>query len=394
MNTVAPIFSRKLSVVNSLWDKKIQNISSFERIESFDKVRELYTNSNSDKICNIIDDKPINGVDIIKTRIGSNSAAGEVYRININNVPIALKIMPIASSLDITKNTHEIDIATHLSNRVLSGNSMNFPIVYLDYTCKNIKLKKSSKFYNKSIIFSIQQKLQNIMNVDNVRELLHNYNKPTNANSMLNIANKILKNKNTELNINNIDSQCDILLSELANADLIWFFNEHFKHKQVLDDTIFLKIINDIINGIIDMQKDRIIHNDLHIGNILLLKKRNEYVFLLHDFGVSIINDDESPIWRNEEQLLDIERFIDNCNIYNIDEFNRELLSVKMSQFVDNLRIYISELISSNEQYPNCMELIKEWYNQYKTKEGGSYKTLKRNNNKKYKTKNITYKYR
>lgn len=283
----------------------------------------------------------------------------------MNNVPVALKIMPIMSESDISKNEKEIKIVKLLSQRVLDNKSTHFPIVYLDYRCNTIELKKSSKFYKKSMMFSIMNKVAFILNKP-IMELMYNYDKPTDIESSLQIANQILKDhhKSTILRLDDIFSMCDIIVSELANMDMIAFTKEHVLHSQSLDDTVFLDIINSIISGIIDMQEERLIHNDLHLGNILVLKRDGVYIYLIHDFGVSIIQDDTSDTWTNEEQLLDIDRFISNIDEYNIDEYNKKLLSAKMNTFFKELKTYIRDLLSSHN-IPNCMELLQQWVKKY-----------------------------
>ncbi len=179
-------------------------------------------------------------------RIGSASTMGEVYSHKIDNQMIAIKILPIVNLKSVSNNLKEIELAREVSQLVLDGKSKYFPLVYFDTFCDSTFFYEhnESKFAKQSLNY---QRYDRVFTFDNFK----------------------------------IKSQ--LLFSELAYTDLRNYLSEK------VDVIILNQIIIQVLQGINDLQNCGIIHNDLHIGNILLLFNPLETInVLIHDFGKSI----------------------------------------------------------------------------------------------------------
>ena len=175
---------------------------------------------------------------IPEERIGSESTMGEVYRWK----GIAVKVMPINSDLSYDINAKEIEIAILLSDLVRGKTSKYFPIVFGDKFCYK------TFFYN-------------------------------HTNSLYMKQSKIYQDKK--------DIASHLLFSQLAYTDL----KNYLEKYPSLPFEELNEIILQVLKGIRDMQINyNIIHNDLHLGNILVLNnpQKSKLQLLIHDFGKSI----------------------------------------------------------------------------------------------------------
>ena len=212
------------------------------------------------KITNYLDD--INNIcdyefDVIE-RIGSESQYGEVFLIHSKTnekLSFVVKLLPIINKNSLETNENEINIAIQASQLVLEGQSKHFLIIY------DSKLCSETIFYN-SKLTTKSKKYQN----------------------------------------NNLKSY--LLISELALCDL-----KQYLSIKVIDETEWIYIIKECTSAIHDMHsKLGVCHNDLHLGNFLILKneKKNQdynYNMLIHDFG--------KADFREVYQELDIKFFIE-----------------------------------------------------------------------------------
>lgn len=176
-------------------------------------------------------------------RIGSSSTMGEVYSHKIVNQNVAIKILPIVNSRSILNNLKEIELAREVSNLVLERKSKYFSLVYFDILCDSTFYYEhnDSKFAKQSLNYQYGS-------VDNLYKI-----------------------------------KSHLLFSEMAYTDL----RNHLTQK--VNVSILHTIILQVLQGIKDLQKCGIIHNDLHLGNILLLyNPEKEIHILIHDFGKSI----------------------------------------------------------------------------------------------------------
>jgi len=227
-------------------------------------------------------------------RIGSESTMGEVYRWN----NIAVKIMPIINKGSYDNNDKECSLAIEVSNLVRKGISKYFPIVYANIFCE------STFFYNHS-------------------------------NSLFAIKSK----KYQEFDV----IQSHLLLSELAYTDL-----KNYAPKFSTEE--LNEVILQVLKGIRDLQLHcNIVHNDLHLGNVLLLYNPKKYKIqiLIHDFGRSIkVNKQFNFIQRKKDIII----FLASVRELKVPEINNKINEV------------INILDTSVSNFP-ILECIKYWKN-------------------------------
>jgi len=66
----------------------------------------------------------------INKRIGSESTMAQVFEVEINNYPVAVKVLPITSKESYSQIENEVNLARLASNLVLNEESIYFPIVF------------------------------------------------------------------------------------------------------------------------------------------------------------------------------------------------------------------------------------------------------------------------
>ena len=192
-------------------------------------------------------DIKINDYIVPEKRIGSPSTMGEVYDWHNS----AMKIIPILNK----NNMKEIELAKEVSNLVTSGLSTYFPIVYRWELCDDTIFYKHSEstFAKQSRAFQKTEELQS-----------------------------------------------HLLFSKLAFSDL-----KNYIHK--LNTIELNQVISQVLKAISDLQVHcGIVHNDLHLGNILLLYKPSEYgvQVLIHDFGRSVKVKSLSSIQKKRDIII------------------------------------------------------------------------------------------
>jgi len=335
---------------NSLLDDK----ESSENISRLIKYKKVVDKLNSIKLCNI---------EAIE-RIGSDSTAGEVYKYNLEKMEIiAIKILPIINSRSININNNEITLAKKVSNLVLENKSKYFPLVYYDIFCDSTYYyeNSTSKFAIQSLNYQqytyVKSELTKINDSDNneiIKELDKIYKSGKNLNEIFKSIG--IEKSLSDLN-NKISSQ--LLFSELAYTDL-----RNYLTKKVSRE-ILREIILQVFEGIKDLQKLAfIVHNDLHLGNVLLrtnvitfISNHNEEEYklniLIHDFGRSKSYNNYESL-SNIQKKTDILTFINEIKKYigiyldgnDYEYFNDkiqsivELLDISENQIDDVLKIF------------------------------------------------------
>ena len=78
------------------------------------------------------------------------------------------------------------------------------------------------------------------------------------------------------------------MIYELGKEDLWHWIHMHYNR----DDMIIY--FSQVLHGIYDMNDEGIIHNDLHLGNIILVNRNCGLVAAIHDFGESKMTDFET----------------------------------------------------------------------------------------------------
>lgn len=185
-------------------------------------------------ITNYIDSEICRISNNILNRIGSESQNGEVYITKSRQENFAIKVLPLINKNSFDKNINEITITELASQAVLENRTIHFPIMYGFDLCEN------TIFYNDTF------------------------------------TRKSRRYQNGE-------SRSHIILMELGCCDLKYYMNNNKIESEELNyiKTQCRKAISDMhtILGVC--------HNDLHLGNFLLLPCENEYgyIILIHDFG-------------------------------------------------------------------------------------------------------------
>lgn len=226
------------------------------------------------------------------SRIGSDSVDAEVYRINFSGIDSALKLMPLLDFNSESKNLNEINIATKCSKLVHDSISPYFPLVYASGFCDNVTFFGQGKFNQNAKDFSTILHLQKMypdlaVRISrlfkcntSVNDIIAKYNLPINP-----------------ANINGFDishvGNAHYLCSELANEDLL-----HWTQRpQSIPE--WKRILKQGIEAIHDLSIHlNMCHNDLHLGNFLVLDGN----LLMHDFGHS------EPL-TTQNQLNDLIKF-------------------------------------------------------------------------------------
>ncbi len=305
----------------------------------------------------------------IDQRIGMESTMGEVFKIYKNESFLAAKILPIINDNSFKNNEKEIRFAIEASELVLNNKSIYFPIVYDFELCNetyfhtenNAKFKSFAlRFYDKSLryqqfIFLLNSNIDN-----NIKE------------KILNLKNKKLMNpdeiiEKLNLNIKLPDKiQSHLLFSELACFDLN-FYLDNFQGEKFLSEILTFKnlhyLLLEIFLAIKDMTiKLNLLHNDLHLGNILLINDENSeigYIPLIHDFGKS------RKLKFNE--LGDIEYYDKQHDLFFfLGKFEEKINDLNILEDSKILKNTLSEVIDvfneSKEIFP-ILDVIKYWKN-------------------------------
>lgn len=276
-------------------------------MESFNgnvDIWEKYSNVNIDFNSNFkIEDKC--KVDV-KNRIGSESTMAQVFKVKIDNKEIAAKVLPIMNNSSIKNNEKEIELTLEASELVKNKKSKYFPKVYGFVFCKETHFY-GDKYYEKSRRFQEFDYLLSLTKDSNIIEKIKDNKKKFIEADI--VAKKIFP----ELNI--IFSgkvQSHILFSELAYCDLKYYLETY---EPPIKD--IKKLVKEVLLAIKDMHmKLHIVHNDLHLGNILL-KSPDNLQPLIHDFGKSYKSDFESEYDRKDDLI----HFLNKLTMYNfIDE--------------------------------------------------------------------------
>ena len=275
-------------------------------------------------------------------RIGSSSMAAEVYLLNIDGHEVVGKIMPITSEADEKNNITEIKFAIEASNLVVDKKSQFFPIIYASGHCEDTKFFKGSKFQESSDLYSYRAHIRN--------QLPDRRSKLRFMASTRNFTKDQLIETYGKTYDQNYKISSDILLDELAWGDL----NQFLETKPITPEMSNI-IINQVFLAINDVQtKLNAVHNDLHLGNILmLLSKTPDNVFLtclIHDFGKT----EKIENWNSKNRTEDYIKFI-----YSL--LQNDNISSEIKDKLNNLYNNVVKSYSGGEKNP--YEIINTYYN-------------------------------
>jgi hypothetical protein len=234
-------------------------------------------------------------------RIGSSSADAEVYKIRVDDMEFALKLMPRVDSDSEKRNRNEIETAYQASEY-----PDYFPLTFAYGYCPETSYylgmtDKISSFIPRAIEYKSICDMLNIIENKGVKKRFESdYRNGMNLEELKYKYNiKLMNNK----------IQVDFLISELANGDLGSWMR---KERNIQD---WRKMLIDVMTGIyyltVILNK---VYPDLHPGNVLILKTKNGIKALIHDFGRCYSVDENVPATYKATLLSFCQEFISCAN--------------------------------------------------------------------------------
>lgn len=271
----------------------------------------------------------------INNRLGTPSMDGEVYLLQIGDVKMAGKVMPVINDKSEQKNTNEIKIATFLSNIVKEGKSLFFPIVYGSALCTKTTFSNNSKFKKESDRYALIRNI--IKQLEGDRRKQVRFNAYTKSGKLDTHEDIIAFVKSYDIEIpDKIQGTSYIMLSELAWGDLGDFF---IKYGDKIGYKMWNKLILQSLYAIRDLHVLGIAHNDLHIHNMLIMfEQKNgkiEFLPLIHDFGKSEIVENWTMEMRKKDYESIINGLIEKSDYYNVPS-NMKTKLLKIQRILEN----------------------------------------------------------
>lgn len=263
----------------------------------------------------------------IMSRIGSASMNGRVYEVEQNStgLRIALKFMS-------KENRHECILASRL------GSSMPrfFPRVVSWAICPNVIVPNDDSFieyvereFMKSYV--IENMIGTPLEIKrmriNLRGIYSNGPSLFREFKAMGVPHNILQDLQDYRGISMM-----VMASELMSGDLLSLIQETPEDKEIP------RLIGEVFAGMRALVRHKVVHEDLHLGNILLRSDENgKKSSVIHDFGESTI--DRSPY----EHIRDIVKFLDAL------PKKYEDIVISSRVIVDNFQISKGDNITSND---------------------------------------------
>ncbi len=320
------------------FDGRVDNWTYDSQCTIKDRLNLYETLINYDSFCKIN----------IEKRIGSESTMAQVFKIapeGMDDIFIAAKVLPILSEKSHSNNLKEILFAKTASNLIVTNESIYFPLVYNYSSCKEtyfygVGSSDINKFHDRSKSYQQYEFLLKSSNNDKMRnEIIRLKRKFLSIES---IKEKLLPNIQLPEHISS-----DILLSEIASCDLFYFLNNINMN---IEEYYYL--LKHIFLAIRDLHvKLNIVHNDLHLGNILILDSsvpKNKIIPLIHDFGKSR----ESNFENLYDRQHDIFYFLSQLE-------NKFSLPKEIEYHLDSVTDIVNK---STQKYP-IIEVTEYWNN-------------------------------
>ena len=277
------------------------------------------------ELCRIQLDNPDAPFEIIK-RIGTESTDAEIYLVKLKGTDFhaVFKIIPYKDEHTEELFLNELTIAGICSDMVKQQVCRFFPMMYTSYRCNNLIFPDSSLLHEISFRYEILKdafdKLELLLdNPDDLRDSRALKFSLRNTigfeKDYIKIKSIILETIQAFLKDRNIiaDIQIDVkikgfvIVNELGQMDLNQYISYKKQIKSPILDSEWFDLLDHILNGIKFLQLNNILHDDLHMGNVLLLNKEEGITWLIHDFGKSKILTE----WSLEHKKKDILFFID-----------------------------------------------------------------------------------
>lgn len=240
-------------------------------------------------------------------RIGSESRYSLVYKLDFGELSTALKVIPIIASIDEETYNNELEITFKLSNLVLLGKCNNFPLLFFYGVCEDFTFPpnlKSPRMGGKHTLKDLTERYAIFKQIE--EKVLNNDIKLV-KNDIEILYNELLNKDDRDDYIDMYDLEkpkvkVNFMINELAIGDLNnWLDNTNYNALTIKE------IITQIYHGIKCMHNEGITHNDLHLGNILVMN-RCGYKFVITDFGKAKYDIDDKN--KDLNKNLDLNHFL------------------------------------------------------------------------------------
>lgn len=282
------------------------------------------------------------GSSYVVARIGSPSKYGEVYLVCIHGVYLAAKVLPITSDEIYAMNLKEVELATRASSLVEHGTCANFPLVYFHANnvmttlrdanslvalrgrlkqcrAKLIDVLLSSSQVGAAAKKLIQRRRDELMTVaadvdvsQPKQQWMAELGKVFNIDQLRIPLDVFSGAVESALEVTP-SFPATLLFSELADVD----FKNLFLHsareslpvklaacsREFQSPRVFRRLCVQMVDAIEALQAVNVVHNDLHLANVLVLCARDSPVPLIHDFGGS---KEVSGAWTTGERVHDL----------------------------------------------------------------------------------------
>lgn len=298
-------------------------------------------------------------------RIGSPSQNGVVYEIKMSEVHhAAMKFMVPAPEAQ-----QEVQNAVHLSDFVRTGRLCRFPIVYGSGNCTLAKVNTSTTFGNLA-----RENYQRTA----LKELVL-------AQPDLSPRTRVMLRKHTAIPIEQLlllvpaqdHALVEMILTETLFPTAVLISELMFcdvnalvlhEHEPLRDTNMFAHLVMQIIDGLEELFRARVSHNDIHFGNVLLRVTEDQQLFaVLHDFGTAEMGCED---YRN--YVGDIEKLMANLDTTGR---NHSTLAAFPSEIQRTMQM--CEQVRSMSQLPSVYRVIKTLFSNRITGAVGYQKTVR-----------------
>ncbi len=272
----------------------------------------------------------------IMSRIGSVSVNGRVYEVEqiTTRARVALKFMTV-------NNEHECKLASYLG----SLNPRFFPRVISWQTCPNVVVRGANEANSDAFIdhaetqfiksYIAENMIGTAIEKKRMRIKLRKVH-GTKSSIMkqireLGVSHEIVQGIQAHRGI-----EMTVMASELMSGDFGTFIKENPRSIEIP------RLIGEVFAGLRILVRERIVHEDLHLGNVLIRSDADGNLSsVIHDFGESTT--DRSPY----EHIRDIVKFL-NSLIYLLPREYEEILASSRI-IVDEIQIRKGNDIDTND---------------------------------------------
>ena len=293
--------------------------------------------------CNVYDEVALGNTNELR-RLGSDSIDAEVFLVRISGVDMACKVLPVVNNKSHSKNQEEIGIAMYLSNKVRAKKSQFFPLVFFNDVCEDTMFHLTSKFRTPSEKAAVvEYVLSEISNSSQKKR----FNQLCKSMDVIDDIKFCAADKGIIVP-DHVPVPSYIMCSELAWGDV----GEYLKgYGSSLHIEIWQSLLLKMFCAIRDLHNFKVIHNDLHLGNFLvLISEEGLLTPLIHDFGHS----QRVDVWTIDETSRDFESMVyalvDKHRLYHIPE-----------ETLNKLRCVTELITSHNSTGPLFTKIINFW---------------------------------